>query len=96
MHTKIDDVYEIIEQLIGDKGIMTHQIPSAVRALEPILKTRLTKEWFDKVWLKEGLDEEVEVEDLTLEELDSFWREYGSKCAELWDKIRDEAIIVKT
>jgi hypothetical protein len=33
----IDDVYELLGYLTGDRGLMTHQLPSAARIAEPYL-----------------------------------------------------------
>lgn len=41
LHTKISDIYEDIEFLIGETGIMTHQIPNAMRALRPWLREKV-------------------------------------------------------
>lgn len=38
LHTEIGHVYEDIEELTGQRGIMTHMIPRAIRAMEPWLK----------------------------------------------------------
>ncbi len=42
LHTKIDHVYQDIEYLTGEPGIMTHMIPNAMRALEPWLREQVT------------------------------------------------------
>lgn len=94
LHTKIDDVYIFLEKYLGADGIMTHQIPSACRALEPFLKTKLSSEWFNKVWEKENLDIEVEVPDMTEDELRSFWISYENYAADMWNSIKDKTIIV--
>lgn len=46
LHTEIGHVYEDIENLTGTKGIMTHQIPNAIRAMLPWLKVKLKDEQF--------------------------------------------------
>ncbi len=94
LHTKIEDVYVFLEKYIEADGIMTHQIPSACRALEPFLKTKLSADWFDKVWEKENLDVEVEVPNMTENELKDFWTSYGNYAADMWDKIKDKTIVV--
>ncbi len=37
LHTKIDHVYEDLEIIMGDKGLMTHMLPRAMRAVTPWL-----------------------------------------------------------
>jgi hypothetical protein len=95
LHTDIGQVYQFIEEYTGEKGIMTHHIPSACRALLPILKTKLGPEWFTDEWIKEGLSESVEVSDLTVEERKLFWDSFNGYAAELLDSIKDKTIIVK-
>lgn len=95
LHTNIGDVYEFLEKYLGAEGIMTHQIPSACRALEPFLKAKLSEEWFTKVWEKDGLDEPAQITDLTQEEKKIFWESYGEFASALWDKIKDKTIAIK-
>lgn len=41
LHTDITHVYQDIELLTGAPGLMTHQIPNAMRALEPYLQEHI-------------------------------------------------------
>lgn len=43
LHTKVEHVYEDIEYLTNTSGLMTHQIPNAIRAIEPWLRQQVTK-----------------------------------------------------
>jgi hypothetical protein len=95
LHTNIDDVYLFLEEYVGAKGIMTHQLGSAVKALTPILQTKLSDEWFREEWIKVGLDKVIEITDLTEEEKIKFWKEYEVYSSELWKSIKNKAIIVK-
>lgn len=95
LHTEIGDVYKFIEQYIGEEGIMTHHLPSACRALEPILITKLEPVWFEKVWVKTGLSNEVEVPDMTTDEKKAFWESFNELNRKLWDSIQDKTIIVQ-
>lgn len=94
LHTEIGDVYKFCESYLGADGIMTHQLPSAFKALLPILKTKLPEEWFTDEWIKEGLDELVGVPDLTDDEKKAFWKSYGEFAAELWVSIKDKTIVI--
>jgi hypothetical protein len=38
LHTKIDHVYEDLEKIIGESGIMTHMIPRVMKSVDPWLK----------------------------------------------------------
>ena len=42
MHTKIGHVYEDLETITGETGLMTHMLPRAVRACEPWLREHVT------------------------------------------------------
>lgn len=41
LHTTVDDVYVDIETLTGAAGVLTHQIPAAIRALNPFLRAHV-------------------------------------------------------
>ena len=47
LHTEIGHVYEDIESITGVEGVMTHQLPNAMRAIEPWLREQLpnTRFW---------------------------------------------------
>lgn len=47
LHTKISDVYADIDLIIGSAGVMTHQIPNAIEALYPYIKSRAPD---DRLW----------------------------------------------
>lgn len=95
LHTEVGDVYKFYEEYIGEKGIMTHHIPSAFKALQPILKTKLSEEWFNEEWIKEGLNEPVEVADLTAEEKAEYWKQFNVYASEMWNSIKDKTIIAQ-
>lgn len=46
LHTKMADIYEDIEFLVGQRGIMTHHLPNANRALEPWLREQIADQRF--------------------------------------------------
>src|SRR5690606_34745779 len=87
LHTDIGQVYTFIEDYTGEKGIMTHHLPSACPALQEILKRKLDSSWFDGEWQREGLDTEVDVPDLTEEERKEFWERFNKANAEMWEAI---------
>jgi len=95
LHTNITDVYKFCEDYLGAEGIMTHQLPGACKAVLPILKTKLPDEWFIKEWIKEGLDQVVELADLTEDEKKLFWQDYSKYASEMWDNIKDKTIVVQ-
>ena len=46
LHTKIEYLYEDLEMLIGEKGLMTHMLPRAMMAVKPWLEDNVTDERF--------------------------------------------------
>ena len=42
LHTEMGHVYEDLEYITGVNGIMTHQIPSILRGIEPWLREQIT------------------------------------------------------
>lgn len=50
LHTDIGHVYEDLELLTGQKGVMTHMLPRLIRAIEPWLLKVVTDNrfWDDK------------------------------------------------
>ena len=78
LHTTMSDVYADIEWLVGVKGIMTHMLPSACRALEPWLRQKLSDQrLFDSQY------DPLHVGDTPINPMDSyeqgeFWKRYGT------------------
>jgi hypothetical protein len=79
LHTKMSDIYEDLEYLIGEKGIYTHQIPAAYIALLPFLKSRLktTQRLWDDKYDPTHLGT-IALEPLNSEEQVEFWKAYSS------------------
>ena len=46
LHTDIGHVYEDLETIIGDKGLMTHMLPGVMRAVDPWLRANVRDERF--------------------------------------------------
>lgn len=46
LHTKIEHIYEDLEIIIGETGLMTHMLPRAMRACEPWLREHVTEPRF--------------------------------------------------
>lgn len=77
LHTSMGDIYQDIEYLTGEKGIMTHMLPNACRALEPYLREKVpeTKFWEDEYDINHiG---EVDVPPMDEDERKAFWERYG-------------------
>lgn len=46
LHTKMGDIYEDLEWITGEPGIMTHMIPRAMKAVEPWLRENVNEARF--------------------------------------------------
>ena len=42
LHTDMGHVYEDLETIMGERGIMTHMLPRVMRAVEPWLRENVT------------------------------------------------------
>lgn len=79
LHTEIGHVYQDIEYLIGERGIMTHMLPRACRALDPILRAR---DLGERLWNDEydvAHTGEIDVATLDANELSAFWEAYKAQ-----------------
>lgn len=78
LHTEIAHVYEDIEQITGESGVLTHQLPSACRALEPWLRERVTDPRFwNGAWDREHVGE-VDLPAMDEAERAAFWQRYNA------------------
>ena len=46
LHTEIDHIYEDLEVITGESGLMTHMLPRAMRAVEPWLREHVKDDRF--------------------------------------------------
>ena len=46
LHTEISHVYEDLESIIGDRGLMTHMLPMALNSVEQWLREHVTDQRF--------------------------------------------------
>lgn len=42
LHTEMGHIYEDLEAITGERGLMTHMLPRAARAVEPWLREHVT------------------------------------------------------
>ena len=78
LHTKMEDIYEDIEYITGDKGIMTHMLPNAREAMLPYLRKYATN---SRYWNKEydtAHSGNIEIPPMNTVEKDYFWQVYGN------------------
>lgn len=78
LHTTMDDIYEDIEFFVGEKGVMTHQLPNASRALEPWLREQIKDQRFWDGEYDITHTGEIEVRAMNPEEKLEFWKRYAA------------------
>ena len=76
LHTEISHVYLDIEFLTDTKGIMTHHLPNAARALEPWLREKVTDSRFWNGEYDKSHTGEIALEPMDEEALLAFWKRY--------------------
>jgi hypothetical protein len=78
LHTIIEDVYEDIQYLVGNKGIFTKRIPPILESMKPWLKEKVTDPlfWNDKFDFKHLGD--YHIEPMNEEEQNKFWERYNN------------------
>jgi hypothetical protein len=42
LHTEMGHIYQDLEEITGEKGLMTHMLPRIMRAVEPWLRVQIT------------------------------------------------------
>jgi hypothetical protein len=78
LHTKMEDIYLDLEFFIGDKGIMTHCLPNACKALEPFLREQFTDGKFWNGQFDQSHTGEVEVRPMNSVEKEKWLESYRS------------------
>jgi hypothetical protein len=78
LHTKMEHIYQDIEFLTGEKGVMTHMLPNAFRALEPYLRGKVTDSKFWEDVYDTTHTGEIDVLPMDESERKSFWERYGA------------------
>lgn len=77
VHTKMSDIYEDMEYLVGESGIMTHMLPNAFRALLPYLLEKVTDERFWDDLYDASHTGKTEVPPMNADDKVEFWIRYG-------------------
>lgn len=80
LHTEIGHVYQDIEFFTGERGVMTHMLPRACRALDSYLREVLA----DNPRLFDGAYDvthvgEIEMQPMGAEERAAFWERYRAQ-----------------
>lgn len=72
LHTEVSHIYQDIEFLTGMTGLMTHQIPNALRALELWLREKVPDSIFWNGEYMPALDGDFAIEPMTENEREEF------------------------
>ena len=77
LHTQIADIYQDIEYITGEPGVMTHMLPDAMKALLPYLREKAPDaSLWDGAYnpLHVG---EIDIPPMNIEEQAAFWVRFG-------------------
>lgn len=78
LHTKMEDIYEDMEFITEQKGIMTHMLPSILNAMTPWLEDlELSSRFWDGLY-DTTHNGDVIIIPMNKEELEAFWERYRS------------------
>lgn len=78
LHTKMEDIYEDVEYITGEKGVMTHMLPNAFRAMQDWLREKVTDARFWDDAYDVTHTGETDLQPMTDDERDAFWKRYGA------------------
>jgi hypothetical protein len=79
MHTEIGHIYEDLEAIIGEKGLMTHMIPRAMRAVEPWLREKVADKRFWDSEYDTTHTGEIDLPEPTAEDRKLFFDRYAAQ-----------------
>lgn len=77
LHTKMDDIYKDIEFITGETGIMTHQLPAAMKAITPWLKEKVQDQRFWDNQFDVTHVGEFDLQPMNLEEVKVMFKLFG-------------------
>jgi len=78
LHTAVEHLYQDAEFLVGDTGFFTHMLPRIFQAMQPWLKERVTDSRFWDDAYDTTHTGEFEIQPMTKEEQDVFWKRYAA------------------
>jgi hypothetical protein len=93
LHTQVSDIYEDIEAITGEEGIMMHQLGNANTALEPYLREILPDErYWNGQWDTEHTGE-VDVPAMNDEQRSLFFERFGALPSPLANLGKDAVVL---
>ena len=79
LHTQMADIYQDIEYITGARGVLTHMLPDATKALLPYLREKAPESRF---WIG-GYDPshlgEIDIPPMNSDEQSEFWARFGGQ-----------------
>lgn len=93
LHTKMEDIYEDVEYLTGEKGVMTHMLPNAFRALDVFLRDKVKDARYWDGDYDTSHDGEFHIDPMTDEERAAFWKRYEA-LPSIFEQYPDKPIVV--
>jgi hypothetical protein len=76
LHTKIQDIYEDIDYLVGSDGVMTHMLPNAAKAIKPYIEKFASDQRFWNSEFDQSHYGETEIPQMNDDEKAAFWQRY--------------------
>ena len=86
LHTEIEHVYQDIEFIVGETGLMTHMLPNACRAIEHYLKAKISDPKFWNGEYDKTHNGEFEILPMNENEKSEFWNRYSKLSSPLIDR----------
>jgi hypothetical protein len=77
LHTKMEDIYADVEFITREKGVMTHMLPNAHRALQQWLKEKVSDQRYWDGAYDVTHAGEFDLQPMTDTEKQDFWNRYG-------------------
>lgn len=79
LHTKMADIYQDIEYITGERGVMTHMLPDATKALLPYLRKKAPESRFWTGGHDPSHVGEIDVPPMNSDERAEFWERFGGQ-----------------
>jgi len=78
LHSKVEHIYEDVEYITGEKGVMTHMLPNAVKAMTPWLQSHIKDARFWNGEYDQSHDGETELQPMNDSERAEFWKAFSA------------------
>lgn len=79
LHTPIGNIYEDIEYITGEEGVMTHMLPNALRAMQWWLRDKVTDQRFWDGEYDVTHKGDYPLDPMTPDEQKMFWQNFADQ-----------------